>query len=557
MIATKKTDAAPHAPHAARAEQFSAVANLSLEALSGATPLKVMEAAVDQVVDLLDVDFAKVLEQRVDDEALLMRAGSGWNPEYVAGETVVCAGPNSQAGYTLKQNDPVVVEDLRTELRFNGPAILHDHGVISGVSVVIPGSERPYGVFAVHCASSRAFEDHEIQFIQAVANVLATAVERSRADQKTKASEERFRAVVQNAMDMVSIVTADGTIIYDSPPVRRTLGYEPEDRLGHNAFEYIHPEDAKLVMNRLAEVSTAPLAQTTAQVRVRHRDGSWRIVDATGTNMLHNEALKGIIVNWHDVTERVRIQREVENLNTELEKRVKQRTAQLEATNKELEAFAYSVSHDLRAPLRAMDGYARILLAEADEELSEMAGRYLKRIRHNAQQMDRLIQDLLSFSRLNRQELRKQNVQPEYLIAEVLEDLEPEREARAIDIAISDLPPVQADPALLRAVFSNLLSNALKYTRTRERVHIEVGAMKQDNHNGSPVFYVRDNGIGFDMKYVDKLFGVFQRLHKAEEYEGTGVGLATVQRIVRRHGGRVWAEGEEDKGATIYFTLEE
>lgn len=559
MVVAAENGAASNTAHAARAEQFTAVSELALMALSGAHPSEVMQVAVQQVASLLDMDYAKLLEWRPDDGALLLQAGCGWKLEYIPGETVVSAAEDSQAGYALTTDDPVIVENLSQESRFSSSLILRDHSIVSGVSVIIPGSERPYGVLSVHSAARRTFDDHEIQFMQAVANVLATAIERSQADQKIKASEERFRAVVQNAMDMVSIVSADGTIVYDSPPVRRTLGYEPEDRLGHNAVEYVHPDDVALVGTRLVEVTAEPGAQVSLQIRVRHRDGSWRTVEAAATNMLHNEALQGIVVNWHDVTDRVSIQQEVEALNTELEERVRRRTAQLEATNKELEAFAYSVSHDLRAPLRAMDGFARILLAEGGDEYSERAQRYLRRIRHNAQQMDELIHDLLAFSRLNRQELRKKEVQPEYLVAEALEDLEAERQDRTVEIAVGELPPVQADPALLRAVFSNLLSNALKYTRTRDTARIEVGAMGQNGHGeaDSPIFYVRDNGVGFDMKYVDKLFGVFQRLHRAEEYEGTGVGLATVQRIVRRHGGRVWAEGTESKGATFYFTLEE
>lgn len=387
--------------------------------------------------------------------------------------------------------------------------------------------------------------------------------ERKRADQLLRASEERFRAVVQNAMDMVTVIQPDGVITYDSPAVQRVLGYAPEERLGRSAESFTHPDDAPEVQEKLAEVAAKPGAQVTAQLRVRHRNGAWRIVEVTGTNMTHNEALRGIVINWHDVTERVQGQQEIERLNTQLEERVRRRTEQLEAANKELEAFAYSVSHDLRAPLRAMDGFARILLGESADELSDNAQRYLKRIRHNAQQMDQLIQDLLAFSRLNRQEFRRKAVQPDQLVREALANLEEEMEGRQIDILVQPLPQIQADPTLLRVVFANLLSNALKYTRMREPARIEVGVEQPGGEGanspqgGATVFFVRDNGVGFDMKYADKLFGVFQRLHRAEEYEGTGVGLATVQRIVRRHGGRVWVYAAVDQGATVYFTLEE
>jgi light-regulated signal transduction histidine kinase (bacteriophytochrome) len=224
--------------------------------------------------------------------------------------------------------------------------------------------------------------------------------------------------------------------------------------------------------------------------------------------------------------------------------------AELEAVNRDLEAFAYSVSHDLRAPLRAIDGFSRILLADYAPTLSDEPQHYLQLVRQNAQQMGCLIDDLLTFSRLSRQPLNKQSITPTRLVREVWDDLRPEQEGRRVDIVISDLPACRADPTLLKQVFVNLLSNALKFTRQREVAQIEVGC--REGH----VYFVKDNGVGFDMQYAHKLFGVFQRLHRAEEYEGTGVGLAIVQRIIHRHDGRVWAEAEVDKGATFYFTLE-
>lgn len=229
-----------------------------------------------------------------------------------------------------------------------------------------------------------------------------------------------------------------------------------------------------------------------------------------------------------------------------------ERTALMEAANKELESFSYSVSHDLRAPLRAVDGFSRILLEEHAPALAPDAARYLRLIRENAQQMGQLISDLLAFSRLSRQPLSVQPVLPAELVHRSLEELKSEHESRKVEVTVSELPTCQGDPSLLHQVFMNLLSNALKYTRKREEARIEVTG----HRNGiEAVYSVKDNGAGFDMRYADKLFGVFQRLHRAEEYEGTGVGLAIVQRIVHRHGGRVWAEAEVGKGATFYFTI--
>lgn len=241
-----------------------------------------------------------------------------------------------------------------------------------------------------------------------------------------------------------------------------------------------------------------------------------------------------------------------QKLNEELEERVLRRTAELEATNKELEAFTYSVSHDLRAPLRRIDGFANLLVEEHGAQLSDEAARYLSRVREGTRHMGQLVDDLLNLARLGRKELNLQVTGLSSIVEGVAGVLKRETADRAVEWKIQSLPFVECDPALMEVVFMNLLSNAVKYTRPRERAVIEVGSVEENGHR---VIFVRDNGVGFSMKYADKLFGVFQRLHRAEDFEGTGVGLATVQRILYKHGGRIWAEAELDKGACFYFTI--
>lgn len=225
---------------------------------------------------------------------------------------------------------------------------------------------------------------------------------------------------------------------------------------------------------------------------------------------------------------------------------------QLEAANRELEAFSYSVSHDLRAPLRAIQGFSTMLLEECSKELSEEGRRYLGVINDETRKMAYLIDDLLSLSRVGRQGLRPTRVQMNYLVGTVIDELRKAEPERDVEFDVKRLPSPLADRTLLRQVFLNLIANAMKYTRGREPAMVEIGCQEKENEN---IYYVKDNGIGFNMKYAHKLFGVFQRLHSADEFEGTGVGLATVQRIIHRHGGRVWAEGSEGEGVTFYFAL--
>lgn len=252
------------------------------------------------------------------------------------------------------------------------------------------------------------------------------------------------------------------------------------------------------------------------------------------------------------IAQRTQAEATVRALNNSLEQRVAERTAQLQVANKELEAFSYSVSHDLRAPLRAVSGFSSAVLEDYGDKLDAEGRRYLDLIGKGAQDMGRLIDDLLSFSRMNRLQMEHSTVDMTALTRGVVAELSRANEKRHIEFDLSDLPPATGDSAMLRQVFVNLLSNAVKFTATREAACIKIGSRAEAGEN---VYLVADNGAGFDMRHANKLFGVFQRLHSASEFDGTGVGLAIVQRIVHRHGGRVWAEGQVDHGATFYFSL--
>ena len=249
-----------------------------------------------------------------------------------------------------------------------------------------------------------------------------------------------------------------------------------------------------------------------------------------------------------EIAERKWAEENIKNLNEDL----KRRTVELEAANKELEAYSYSVSHDLRAPLRVIDGFSRMLLEDCHEKLDEEGKRLLNIIQANTKKMGQLIDDFLSFSHLGHQEIRLSEIDMYRLTETVFDELRATSSGPKLCFTLKELPPAHGDQAMIRQVLANLLSNAIKFTRYKEAAVIEVGSLSARDEN---VYYVKDNGVGFDMQYVNKLFRVFQRLHGAEEFEGTGVGLAVVQHIIHRHGGRVWAEGKVNEGATFYFTL--
>ncbi len=377
--------------------------------------------------------------------------------------------------------------------------------------------------------------------------------ERKRLEATLQESEEKFRTMVNSIPQLAWIARTDGHILWFNQRWYEYTGATPDEVEG---WGWQRVYDRAVLPTIIEKWQAAIDAGEPFEMEfpLRGADGTFRIF-LTRVQPLKDP--QGKVLQWFgtntDVDELKQAEETIQQANNELEKRVIIRTAELEAANKEMEAFSYSVSHDLRAPLRAVNGFAGIVLNEFGPQMPADALRYLERIRDGAQRMGALIDDLLAFSRLSRQSMRHGHVDSVKLVQNVLDESAPQREGRTIEIRVGKLPDCHGDAALLRQVWVNLISNAVKYTGGREAAVVEIGCERENNEN---VFFVRDNGTGFNMQYANKLFGVFQRLHRADEFEGTGVGLAIAQRIVHRHGGRIWADAAEGRGATFCFTIE-
>ena len=371
------------------------------------------------------------------------------------------------------------------------------------------------------------------------------------AQEKIRLSEERYRNILQVAPVGIAIHHKD-KIVFINPAGLEIFGAKTTDQLiGKKIKSFIHPEKRKKFINRIQRLLKGEQGLYPVEDRYIRLDGSVIDVEAIATLVTYNDepAVQVIIT---DITERKRTREQLLQFNAELELKVKERTAQLEASNNELEAFSYSVSHDLRAPLRHINGYVNLLNERFRDELPEKAQHYLATVTDASRQMGTLIDDLLQFSRNSRQELHQTTIEMNHIVKEVLETIKPDINDRNIKWSVQELPQIYGDYALLKQVWVNLLDNAIKYTRNKKSAEITIGFIEE---NKNFVFFVRDNGVGFNMKYAHKLFGVFQRLHSQAEFEGTGIGLANIQRIINKHNGQVWAKAELDKGATFFFSL--
>lgn len=411
--------------------------------------------------------------------------------------------------------------------------------------------------------------------------------ERKQTEQQIRRMGKHYQALIEKAPDGVVLIDSEGKFKFISPSAEKIFGYPKNGLLGEKPSPFVHPDDLPEVLATFQQIIEMPSIVPTIQYRFRSGDGQWRWVESTFSNLISDESVEAIVVNFREITDRKVAEEEIRKLNEDLEQKIAERTLELEnrsrelmdnktallnlvedlniksdelllstkkleAANKELEAFSYSVSHDLRSPLRAISGFVRILLDDYEHLLDDEGKRICNIIQTNAIKMGQLIDDLLSFSRLIRSELHHTHIDMNSMVQTSIQELGSNYNLESYSFSIEDLPSASGDANMIKQVWINLISNALKYSSKSKKPKIEIGIKPE---SGPTIYFIRDNGVGFNMEYAHKMFGVFQRLHSANEFEGTGVGLAIVQRIINRHQGRVWAESELEKGAVFYFTL--
>jgi two-component system, sensor histidine kinase and response regulator len=516
--------------------------------------LKISQHKPASVVDLLDFTLNEAIaltESKLgyiyfyDDKAQEFQLNT-WSREVMTAckivekNTVYQLDKTGIWGEAVRQGKPIMVNDFQASHPLKkgypeGHAILHKY-------LTIPIFSHDRIVAVVGVANKRTdYDESDVRQLALLMNSAWKIVEWKRAEDALKASEIRYRRLFETAQDGILIIDVVTEKITDvNPFLMNILGYSKGEFLEKHLWDIGAFKDTAL--------SKAAFEELKSKGYIRYEDLPLETKDGRSihlefiSNVYDVDNKKVIQCNIRDITERKRVERELRD-----------RTVQLEAANKELESFSYSVSHDLRAPLRAIDGYSRMILKKQGDQFDDDTRSRFDVIRSSTLVMGQLIDDLLAFSRMGKQEITLTKLDMGDLFMDAWAELKLANAGRSMRLEIGGMPPVEGDRGLMKQVAINLLSNAVKFTKYLDDARIEAGAFDRDNEI---VFFVKDNGAGFDMQYQEKLFGVFQRLHRADEFEGTGVGLAIVQRIIHRHGGRVWAESEIDRGACFYFTMQ-
>lgn len=490
------------------------------------------------------------------DSGYIENARLSWSDDTERGQ-----GP---AGQVIRTGKRVVVQDFNSDLQmapWRESAL--QHGYQSGIALPLKEKKNanPFGVLLIYSSEKKTITHDEIRLLEELSGDLAYGIISLRARNELKVTAEallKSKIRLNEAQRIAHIGCWELDIVNNvltwSDEIFRIFEIDPH-KFGASYEEFldtIHPDDREAV-NFAYTNSLRTHKPYAIDHRLHFNDGRIKYVHEQ-CETIYDRDNKPIssLGTVQDITERELSEKEIRKLSQELELRVIERTAQLAEANKELEAFTYSVSHDLRAPLRGIDGFSQVLLEEYYDKVDDQGKNYLKRIRLATQRMAQLIDDLLNLSKVSRSEMNIQQVDISKIVHEIVEDYHESQPERKVEFIFQEGINVHGDDRLLRIVLENLLGNAWKFTSKHPTARIEFGLFHQ---NETPVYFIRDDGAGFDLKYAQKLFGAFQRLHTTDEFPGTGVGLATVQRVIHRHGGKVWADSEVENGATFYFTI--
>jgi PAS domain S-box-containing protein len=593
LVASQGLQRKTEARLAERERQQATIARLGGLALSGLPLSELYDVAVREVASTLQVGHVGLCLLQANGR-FSFDAGVGWPPGLV-GTRDLPPDPGGQGEYMLRHRVPVVYPDTANETRFKVSRMVTDAGLRSGMTVLLPGPDMPFGILGAHALERREFTPDDVNFLAAVGQTLAAAIARSKVEaaldarlrQQATVARLGHAALHQGLRELMDAAAQEVAATLDaefckvleldaagrSLVLRAGVGWAPGS-VGqatvpadhHSQAGFALRNDRAVIVDDLRTESrfeAAPLlvrhgVVSGMSVIIRGRQQTYGVL---GVHSRQRRAFSADDINFLEAVahllgtavERLHVQRELARSRDQLEATVAERTRQLASSNRELEAFSYSVSHDLRAPLRVITGYSTLLASHHGQSLTPAALDLLQGVQRSAERLGRLIDDLLDLSRVQRVDLVRDSVDLSAMAEQALANLAAAEPARKVAWTVEPGLRAEGDARLLGMLVDNLVGNAWKFTRHRADARIVVGRQVA---GGAPALFVEDNGAGFDMAYAGKLFTPFQRLHRASEFEGTGIGLATVRRIVERHGGQVWAEGRPGEGATFYFTLE-
>lgn len=522
---------------ASRARQQTAILDFGRLALSGVSLDQLMRDAIEMVSVYLEVPVVEIHTCETADGDLILRASEGWGAALSQRTRI---SRDSQAGAVLHRGQSIATNDVRIDARFTDRAGFSERGILSGVCAPIGTADAPEGVLSAYSDVQRTFTPNEVRFAESIATIVGEAMRWHEAQAAIRASNQRVREILESITDAFIAFDFNLNVTYVNRRMATFYGKTRDELLGK------HIEDV------FARGLYAEHRSKYRHAIETQRAVTFEIYDAENEQWFETRLYpspEGVSAYFREITKRKRAEMEVRELNAQLESRVAERTKQLELANKELESFAYSVSHDLRAPLRAIDGFSQALEEDYGAAFDETARGYMGRVRKAAQRMAKLIDALLKLAKVARVQMSYDEIDLTRLAESVIADLRESEPERSVDVRIEPGLHAQGEASLLRAVLENLFGNAWKFTAKREHAQISF------ERNDAGEFVVADNGAGFDMNYASKLFGAFARLHADDEFEGTGIGLATVARVIHRHGGTIRAVGRPGEGATFYFTL--